>query len=76
MVFAALAGRISVLPGLPVGAIILILLAESPRIFFGTGSLGRDNLVYGTLLVLFIILLPRDPVGAARTRHTGARRTA
>lgn len=76
MVFACVVGGIYVLPGPTVGAIITILLAEGLRIFFGTGALGWDNLVYGTLLVLFIIFLPQGLVGAAWNRLTGARRTA
>ena len=76
MVFAAVVGGIYVLPGPTVGAIITILLAEVLRIFFGTGALGYDNLVYGTLLVVFIIFLPQGLVGAAWNRLTGARQTA
>jgi branched-chain amino acid transport system permease protein len=73
MVFAAVVGGIYVLPGPTVGAIITILLAEGLRIFFGTGALGWDNLVYGTLLVLFIIFLPQGLVGAAWNKLTGRR---
>ncbi len=73
MVFASVVGGIYVLPGPTVGAIITILLAEGLRIFFGTGALGWDNLVYGTLLVLFIIFLPQGLVGAAWNKLTGAR---
>ncbi len=73
MVFAAVVGGIYVLPGPTVGAIITILLAEGLRIFFGTGALGWDNLVYGTLLVLFIIFLPQGLAGAAWNRLTGPR---
>jgi branched-chain amino acid transport system permease protein len=73
MVFAAVVGGIYVLPGPTVGAIITILLAEGLRIFFGTGALGWDSLVYGTLLVVFIIFLPQGLVGAAWNRLTGAR---
>ncbi len=76
MVFACVVGGIYVLPGPTVGAIITILLAESLRIFFGTGALGWDNLVYGTLLVVFIIFLPQGLVGAAWQKLTGSRRTA
>jgi branched-chain amino acid transport system permease protein len=76
MVFAAVVGGIYVLPGPTVGAIITILLAEGLRIFFGTGALGWDNLVYGTLLVVFIIFLPQGLAGAAWNRLIGARQTA
>jgi branched-chain amino acid transport system permease protein len=76
MVFACVVRGIYVLPGPTVGAIITILLAEGLRIFFGTGALGWDNLVYGTLLVLFIIFLPQGLVGAAWNKLTGGRRIA
>jgi branched-chain amino acid transport system permease protein len=76
MVFAAVVGGIYVLPGPTVGAIITILLAEGLRIFFGTGALGWDNLVYGTLLVVFIIFLPQGLVGAAWNWLTGGRKIA
>jgi branched-chain amino acid transport system permease protein len=75
MVFAAVVGGIYVLPGPTVGAIITILLTEGLRIFFGTGALGWDNLVYGTLLVLFIIFLPQGLVGAAWNKLTSVRQT-
>ena len=76
MVFAAVVGGIYVLPGPTVGAIITILLAEGLRIFFGTGALGYDNLVYGILLVVFIVFLPQGLAGAAWNRLTGARQNA
>ena len=64
MVFAVVVGGIYVLPGPTVGAIITILLAEVLRIGFGTAALGWDNLVYGVLLVVFIIFLPEGLVGS------------
>jgi branched-chain amino acid transport system permease protein len=73
MVFAAVVGGIYVLPGPTVGAIITIVLAESLRIFFGTGALGWDSLVYGTLLVVFIVFMPQGLVGVAWNRLTGRR---
>jgi len=76
MVFAAVVGGIYVLPGPTVGAIITILLAEGLRIFFGTRALGWDNLVYGTLLVVFIIFLPQGLVGVAWNKLTGRRQSA
>ncbi len=71
MVFAAVVGGIYVLLGPTVGAIITIVLAEALRIFFGTAAVGWDNLIYGVLLVLFIIFLPQGLVGSllpVRTR--------
>jgi branched-chain amino acid transport system permease protein len=64
MVFAAVVGGIYVALGPTVGAIITILLAEVLRIGFGTKAVGWDNLVYGVLLVLFIIFLPKGILGS------------
>jgi len=64
MVFAAIVGGLYVSLGPTVGAIITILLAEGLRIGFGTGAVGWDNLVYGVLLVLFIIFLPKGILGS------------
>lgn len=64
MVFAAVVGGIYVALGPTVGAIITILLAEVLRIGFGTKAVGYDNLVYGILLVLFIIFLPKGILGS------------
>ncbi|HKC06560.1 MAG TPA: branched-chain amino acid ABC transporter permease [Methylomirabilota bacterium] len=79
MVFAVVVGGIYVSLGPTVGAIITILLAEVLRISFGTRAVGWDNLVYGVLLVLFIVFLPKGIVGsllaAARPRK-GARAMA
>ena len=64
MVFAAIVGGLYVALGPTVGAIITILLAETLRISFGTGAVGWDNLIYGLLLVLFIIFLPQGILGS------------
>jgi len=76
MVFAAVVGGLYVILGPTVGAAITILLTETLRISFGTAAVGWDNLVYGTLLVLFIIFLPQGLLGSllaaiapARTRR-------
>ena len=64
MVFAVVVGGIYVSLGPTIGAVITILLAEVLRIWFGTRAVGWDNLVYGVLLVLFIIFLPKGVVGS------------
>ena len=64
MVFAAVVGGIYIPLGPTVGALITILLTESLRIGFGTKAIGWDNVIYGTLLVLFIIFLPRGLLGS------------
>ena len=50
-----------------------ILLTESLRISFGTAAVGWDNLVYGTLLVLFIIFLPQGLLGSVLAAIAPAR---
>ena len=64
MVFAVIVGGLYVSLGPTVGAIITILLAEVLRIGFGTKAVGWDNLVYGVLLVVFIIFLPKGILGS------------
>jgi branched-chain amino acid transport system permease protein len=64
MVFAAIVGGLYVSLGPTVGAVITILLAEGLRISFGANAVGWDNLVYGMLLVLFIIFLPKGILGS------------
>jgi branched-chain amino acid transport system permease protein len=64
MVFAVVVGGIYVSLGPTIGAVITILLAEVLRISFGTRAVGWDNLVYGILLVLFIVFLPKGIVGS------------
>jgi branched-chain amino acid transport system permease protein len=64
MVFAAIVGGLYVSFGPTVGAVITILLAEGLRISFGANAVGWDNLVYGLLLVLFIIFLPKGILGS------------
>jgi len=68
MVFAAIVGGLYVSLGPTVGAIITILLAETLRIVFGTRAVGWDNLVYGVLLVVFIIFLPKGILGSVLER--------
>jgi branched-chain amino acid transport system permease protein len=38
------------------------------RIGFGTRAVGWDNLVYGMLLVIFIIFLPKGILGSILER--------
>lgn len=73
MVFAVVVGGLYVLMGPTIGAIITILLAEGLRIGFGTGAIGFDNLIYGALLVIFIIFLPQGIVGSIQARFAAVR---
>jgi branched-chain amino acid transport system permease protein len=74
IVFGAIAGGMYSLIGPTVGAVITIGLDESLRIFFGTELTGAAPLIYGLLLVLFMLFLPRGITGLFERRP--ARRTA
>jgi branched-chain amino acid transport system permease protein len=74
MVLAAVVGGIYVPLGPTVGALITILLTEFLRISFGTAAIGWDNVIYGTLLVVFIIFLPQGLLGSALARLRGPAR--
>jgi branched-chain amino acid transport system permease protein len=74
MVFAAVVGGIYVVIGPTVGAIITLVLAEVLRVSFGASAVGWDNLIYGVLLVVFIIFLPQGLVGSLRARWAAANR--
>jgi len=73
IVFAAVVGGVYVPLGPTVGAAITILLSESLRIGFGTTAAGWDNVVYGALLVVFIIFLPQGLLGSLLARLRLAR---
>src|SRR3954471_10445048 len=75
MVFAVIVGGLYVSLGPTVGAVITILLAEILRIGFGTKAVGWDNLVYGVLLVVFIIFLPKGILGSIAEKLKAQRRT-
>ena len=63
IVFGALAGGMYSMLGPTVGAAFTIALEETLRVSFGTAFIGAAPLVYGILLVLFILFLPRGIVG-------------
>lgn len=65
IVFAAIAGGMHVLLGPTVGALFTIVLNEALRIVFGVHFIGAANTIYGILLILFIVLMPRGIVGLA-----------
>lgn len=64
MVFAVVVGGLYVALGPTIGAVITILLGEALRISFGPAAVGWDNLIYGLLLVVFIIFLPQGILGS------------
>jgi branched-chain amino acid transport system permease protein len=49
--------------GPTVGALLTISLNEGLRIAFGTNFIGAANTIYGILLILCIIFMPRGIVG-------------
>ena len=65
MVFGAIAGGLYVRLGPTVGAAFTLLLAEGLRLALGHQIHGLDTTIYGLLLVLFIIFMPKGILGAA-----------
>lgn len=63
IVFAAIAGGMFVQLGPTVGAAITLLLAETLRQAVGHDVHGLDVVIYGAMLVLFIIYMPRGVLG-------------
>src|SRR6201746_1627789 len=68
MVFAVIVGGLYVSLGPTIGAVITIMLAEILRIGFGPRAAGTANMVYGVLLVVFIIFLPKGILGSILDR--------
>ncbi len=65
MVFGVIAGGMYVRLGPTVGAAFTLLLAEGLRLAFGNRFPALDSTVYGLMLVLFIIYMPKGILGAA-----------
>ena len=65
MVFGVIAGGMYVRLGPTVGAAFTLLLAEGLRLGFGNQFHALDSTVYGLMLVLFIIYMPKGILGAA-----------
>jgi len=80
MVFGAIAGGMFVMLGPTVGAAFTLLLAEGLRLAFGNRYPALDSTLYGAMLVLFIIYMPKGILGAAleagRKLASPTRRTA
>lgn len=66
IVFASIAGGMYVALGPIVGAVLTITLREYLRVLFGTHFIGAANTIYGILLILFIIFMPRGIAGFAQ----------
>jgi branched-chain amino acid transport system permease protein len=65
MVFGVIAGGMYVRLGPTVGAAFTLLLAEGLRLMFGNSLHALDSTIYGLMLVLFIIYMPKGILGGA-----------
>jgi branched-chain amino acid transport system permease protein len=75
IVFAAIAGGMYAMLGPTIGALLTIVLTEGLRVWFGANFVGAANTIYGILLILFVIFMPRGILGwleAARRPRVGA----
>lgn len=64
IVFAVVAGGMFVQLGPTVGAVFTLVLAEGLRVILGADVPGLDQTIYGAMLVLFIIFMPKGILGA------------
>jgi branched-chain amino acid transport system permease protein len=64
IIFGAIIGGMYTLLGPTVGSLLTISLNEGLRVGFGTSFIGAANTIYGILLILCIIFMPRGIVGA------------
>jgi branched-chain amino acid transport system permease protein len=69
MVFGAIAGGMFVRLGPTVGAMFLLALSETLRVMIGNQYHGVDMTVYGALLILFIIFMPKGILGTLLQRR-------
>ena len=79
IVFGAIAGGIGVMLGPTVGAVFTQVLSEVLRVaiqgsetlskVFGSAALALDTAIYGLLLVLFIIYMPKGILGTILERR-------
>jgi branched-chain amino acid transport system permease protein len=83
MVFAVIAGGLWVMLGPTVGAVFTQVLSEGLRVaiqgsaslkgLFGSAALALDSAVYGLLLILFIIYMPKGILGTILERRAARR---
>ena len=74
MVFGAIVGGMYVRLGPTIGAVFTLLLAEVLRLALGHDIHGLDTTIYGLLLVLFIIFMPKGILGALIAMREASRR--
>jgi branched-chain amino acid transport system permease protein len=63
IVFAAIVGGMYAMLGPTVGSLLTISLNEGLRVAFATNFIGAANTIYGVLLILCIIFMPRGIMG-------------
>lgn len=68
IVFLSIVGGMYSAPGPTIGAILTIVFRESLRIYFGVSLAGMAETIYGLLLILFIVFMPRGIYGFLETR--------
>jgi branched-chain amino acid transport system permease protein len=68
LVFGAIAGGMFVRLGPTVGAMFLLALSETLRVLIGNEYHGLDMTIYGALLILFIIFMPKGILGTVLGR--------
>jgi branched-chain amino acid transport system permease protein len=77
IVFAAIVGGMYAMLGSTVGALLTISLNEGLRVAFATNFIGAANTIYGILLILCIIFMPRGILGVLESfKIHGARSKA
>jgi branched-chain amino acid transport system permease protein len=64
IVFAAIVGGMYSAPGPTIGALLTITFRESLRVYFGVELIGMAETIYGLLLIVFIIFMPRGIYGS------------
>ncbi len=69
IVFAAIAGGMYSMLGPTVGSLFTLALTEGLRVWFGVNFIGAANTIYGILLILFIIFMPRGILGLMEVIH-------
>jgi len=63
IVFAAIAGGMYAMFGPTLGSVFTLALTEGLRVWFGATFAGAANTIYGILLILFVIFMPRGIAG-------------
>lgn len=64
IVFGAIVGGMYSAPGPTVGALLTLLFRENLRTLFGVHLVGMAETLYGLMLILFIIFMPRGIYGS------------